>query len=91
MLLLWIMTIESSFAQLGLVEWQETFDSRCALADFLAFEANVTIKTCHMPVIKNAVPALDELEAALHPWGADREQKTAACSCFWLTGNGCSS
>ena len=34
MLLLWIMTIESSFAQLGLVEWQETFDSRCALADF---------------------------------------------------------
>ena len=69
------MATESPFAQLGLVEWQETFDSRCALADFQAFEANVTIQTGHMPGLKNAVPALDELEAALQPWGADREQK----------------
>ena len=74
-LLLWVIATESPFAQLGLVEWQETFDSRCALADFQAFVADVTVETSHMPGLKNAVPALDELEAALQPWGADRERE----------------
>ena len=75
MLLLWAMATESTFAQLGLVEWQETFDSRCALADFQAFEANVTVETGHMPGLRNVVPELDKLEAALRPWGANRERE----------------
>lgn len=60
-------------AQLGLEDWKQFFDARCALEDVEAFESQVALDASGMPSLKTAVPALDPLEIALQPWGTDRE------------------
>ena len=60
-------------AQMGLEEWKQFFDARCALEDVEAFESEVALDTLGMPSLKTTVPALDPLEIALQPWGVDRD------------------
>jgi hypothetical protein len=63
----------STRAQVGLEDWKQLFDARCTLADVEAFESHVALNAFGTPSLKTAVPALDPLEVALQPWGADRE------------------
>lgn len=63
----------SAQAQMGLEDWEHSFDARCTLEDVEVFESEVALDAFGMPSLKKAVPALDPLETALQPWGADRE------------------
>ncbi len=60
---------------MNLETWKQTFDQRCNLDDLTAFEAEADIGYGSMPGLKQAVPALDALEAALQPWGENRERE----------------
>ena len=63
----------SAQAQLSLEDWEQSFDARCTLEDVAAFESHIDLNAFGLPSLKTAVPALDPLEIALQPWGADRE------------------
>ena len=63
----------SAQAQMRVDEWEQLFDARCTLEDVEAFESHVALNAFGTPSLKTAVPALDPLEVALQPWGADRQ------------------
>ncbi len=62
-------------AQMEMETWKRMFDNRCTLEDFTTFEREVPLAYGKIPKLKKAVPALDPLEVALQPWGANREME----------------
>lgn len=65
------------FAQPALDAWKTAFDQRVTLSDFTSFEQHASFTQAEMPSLRREVPALDELELALQPWGNNRELENA--------------
>jgi hypothetical protein len=73
-------------AQMGLEEWKQLFDARCALEDVEAFESKVALDAIGMPSLKTAVPAMDPLEISLQPWGVDRNLENQCMQALMANG-----
>jgi hypothetical protein len=63
----------NSWSQSFIEQWKEQSMQRMEAADFQSFDAANTdwYNSNATPQIKTSVPALDELEEALQPWGQD--------------------
>ena len=57
--------------------WKTAIDRRASLDDFSSFERNASISYHQLPALRREVPALDELELALQPWGNNRDLENA--------------
>ena len=68
---------EGLLAQAELEAWKSEFDQRVLLGDFASFEDYASLSYDNVPALRREVPALDELELALQPWGNNRELENA--------------
>jgi hypothetical protein len=73
-------------AQTALDAWANAFDQRASLGDFTSFEQHASLSYGTMPALKREVPALDELELALQPWGNNRELENACMQLLMESG-----